>query len=90
MPDRIIDRLEEMHPSALIDSDIHYLCLYCCDLPSSVVMLCMGYNGIHSLYNKKRRILNKLGLSFDDNMTRDVLNEYLDSLGEGNKNQQQS
>ncbi len=88
--DRIIDRLEEMHPSALIDSDIHYLCLYCCDLPSSVVMLCMGYNGIHSLYNKKRRILNKLGLSFDDNMTRDVLNEYLDSLGEGNKNQQQS
>lgn len=77
----IIDHLEELHPSTLKDSDIHYLCLYCSGLPSSVVMLCMGYNDIHSLYNKKRRIMNKLGLSLDDSLTKDVLNEYLASLG---------
>lgn len=79
----IIDRLEELHPSALKDSDIHYLCLFCSGLPSSVVMLCMGYNDLHSLYNKKRRILNKLGLTFDDSMKMDVLNDYLNSLGAG-------
>lgn len=79
----IIDRLEEMHPSDLKDSDIHYLCLYCSGLPSSVVMLCMGYNDLHSVYNKKRRIINKLGLSFDDSMRIDVLNDYLTSLGAG-------
>lgn len=76
----IIDRLEELHPTTLKDSDIHYLCLHYSGLPSSVVMLCMGYNDIHSLYNKKRRILNKLGLSYDDSLTKDVLDEYLVSL----------
>lgn len=77
----IIDLLAELHPSALRDSDINYLCLHCSGLPSSVVMLCMGYNDIHSLYNKKRRILNKLGLPYEDSLTRDVLSEYLNSLG---------
>ena len=77
----IIDHLEDLHTTTLKDSDIHFLCLYCSGLPSSVVMLCMGYNDLHSMYNKKRRIINKLGLTFDDNMKTDVLNDYLTSLG---------
>ena len=45
----------------LSDTDINYLILYCCDLPTSVIMACMGYREAHSSYNKKRRIAEALG-----------------------------
>jgi tetratricopeptide (TPR) repeat protein len=45
----------------LIESDINFLSLYCCDLPTTVIMACMGYNEAHSLYNKKRRVANIMG-----------------------------
>ena len=38
------------------------LSLCCCHLPTSVIMACMGYNESHSVYNKKRRIAELLGL----------------------------
>lgn len=40
----------------LIDSDLNFLSLYCCDLPTTVIMACMGYKEAHSVYNKKRRL----------------------------------
>ena len=45
----------------LSDTDINYLILYCCDLPTSVIMACMGYREAHSSYNKKRRMAEALG-----------------------------
>ena len=45
----------------LIDSDIHYLSLYCCGLPNSVIMACLGYKEVHSVYNKKRRMAELVG-----------------------------
>lgn len=56
----IITRTLENHPS-LNESDVRFLSLCCCDLPTMVVMVCMGYNDVHSVYNKKRRITAKLG-----------------------------
>lgn len=47
---------------ALNDSDINFLCLYCCEIPTSVIMACMGYNDPHSVYNKKRRLIEFLDL----------------------------
>lgn len=46
---------------ALIDTDIHYLTLYCCGLSNSVIMACLGYNEAHSVYNKKRRVAELVG-----------------------------
>ena len=46
----------------LSESDIRFLCLYCCELPTTVIMVCMGYNEVHSVYNKKRRIAEALQL----------------------------
>lgn len=52
----------------LSESDVNFLSLYCCDLPTTIIMACMGYNDVHSVYNKKRRIAEALQLdgSLDD------------------------
>ncbi|MBR4829591.1 MAG: hypothetical protein IKZ92_07310 [Muribaculaceae bacterium] len=70
--DNIITRTAESCP-AMNDSDINFLCLYCCDLPTTVIMSCMGYNDEHSVYNKKRRIAKLLGLEVS-------LNEYINDF----------
>ena len=46
----------------LSESDINFLSLYCCDLPTTIIMVCMGYNEVHSVYNKKRRVAEALQL----------------------------
>ena len=52
----------------LSKTDVDFLSLYCCDLPTTVIMVCMGYNDVHSVYNKKRRVAEALQLdgSLDD------------------------
>ena len=57
----LIGQLRETNKN-LIDSDLRVLSLCCCHLPTSVIMACMGYNESHSVYNKKRRIAELLGL----------------------------
>lgn len=47
---------------SLCETDLRFLSLCCCDLPTTVIMACMGYNDVHSVYNKKRRISEALGL----------------------------
>ena len=56
----IIDESLAVFPS-LSETDINYLSLYCCNLPTSVIMACMGYKEAHSAYNKKRRVAEALG-----------------------------
>jgi hypothetical protein len=60
--DGIITRTLEEHPS-LAESDVRFLSLCCCNLPTTVIMACMGYNDLHSIYNKKRRLAQELGLT---------------------------
>lgn len=57
----IITQTLEACPS-LSESDVRFLSLCCCDLPTTVIMACMGYNDAHSFYNKKRRIAQAIGL----------------------------
>ncbi len=57
----IITQTLASHPS-LADADVNFLSLCCCDLPTTVIMACMGYNDVHSVYNKKRRVAEALGL----------------------------
>lgn len=53
----------------LIDSDLQFLTLYCCGLPTTAIMVCMGYNDPHSVYNKRHRVEKILGA--------DNLDEYI-------------
>ena len=57
----IITQTLASHPS-LAETDVNFLGLCCCDLPTTVIMACMGYNDAHSVYNKKRRVAEALGL----------------------------
>lgn len=43
-------------------TDVQLLSLCCCELPTTVVMACMGYIEVHSFYNKKRRLAQTLEL----------------------------
>lgn len=68
----IITRTLMNYPS-LSESDIRFLSLCCCDLPTTVIMACMGYNDAHSFYNKKRRLAQAIGLT-------DKLDGYIQSF----------
>lgn len=69
--DNLVSRTMEAHPS-LLETDVQLLSLCCCNLPTTVIMACMGYNEVHSLYNKKRRLAQTLGLEekLDDYIMR--------------------
>ena len=58
----IIDQSIADYPE-LSKTDINYLTLYCCGLPLSVIMACMGYGQSHTAYNKKRHVAQVLGSS---------------------------
>lgn len=47
---------------SLSQNDVRFLSLCCCELPTTVIMACMGYNEVHSVYNKKRRLAQALCL----------------------------
>ena len=67
--DDLVSRTVEAHPD-LLNTDVQLLSLCCCSLPTTVVMACMGYNDVHSVYNKKRRLAETIGFN-------DKLDEYI-------------
>ena len=76
----IISRTVESYPS-LNETDIQFLSLYCCDMPTTVIMACMGYNEAHSVYNKKRRVTETMGLTNLDDYIRQFKPEAEEELG---------
>ena len=42
---------------------MRFLSLCCSNLPTSAIMACLGYNDLHSIYRKKRRLAKKMGLT---------------------------
>ena len=57
----IISRTMHEHPS-LGESDLRFLSLCSCELPTSAIMACLGFNDLHSVYRKKRLLAKKLDL----------------------------
>lgn len=68
----IITRTLEKYPS-VNENDVRFMSLCCCSLPTTVVMVCMGYNDVHSVYNKKKRLAAKLGLDGNDKLDDYIL-----------------
>ena len=73
LTDNLVSRTIEAYPE-LLDTDVQVLSLCCSNLPTTVIMACMGYNDVHSVYNKKRRIAETMGLE-------DKLDDYILRLG---------
>lgn len=61
------------HYPMMRDSDINFLSLYSLNLPTTVIMACMGYQDSHSFYNKRRRIAEKMKLE-------NTLEEYIEKF----------
>ena len=76
-----ITRTAEGYP-ALIDSDLKFLSLYICELPTTVIMACMGYNDVHSFYNKKRRLCSIIGINGN---LEDYIKAFKPSILEGDR-----
>lgn len=68
----IVTHSLEKCPS-LSETEVRFLSLCCCNLPITVMMACMGYNDVHSVYNKKRRLAEALGIN-------DKLDEYIEQF----------
>ncbi len=73
LTDNLVSRTVQAYPE-LLDTDVQVLSLCCSNLPTTVIMACMGYNDAHSVYNKKRRIAETMGLD-------EKLDDYILRLG---------
>jgi tetratricopeptide (TPR) repeat protein len=73
LTDNLVSRTVQAYPE-LLDTDVQVLSLCCSNLPTTVIMACMGYNDAHSVYNKKRRIAETMGLD-------EKLDDYILHLG---------
>ena len=69
----------------LSKTDVDFLSLYCCDLPTTAIMVCMGYNDVHSVYTKKRRVAEALQL---DGRLDDYILMFKTSLPANNEERQ--
>ena len=55
-----LNELQEKHHFS--DEEITFICLSCCNVPSTVMMVCMGYKNIYSIGNKKQKIKKKVNM----------------------------
>lgn len=58
--DNLMDKIRLMHPE-LTQLELNFISLMCCELSNTVIMVCMSYKNIKSVYNKKILIAKKCG-----------------------------
>jgi len=58
--DGLISRLTEQYPD-LSDMDVKFICLDCCDFPTGVTMLLMGFTNRNSVINRRYLIAKRMG-----------------------------
>ena len=54
---------QEVAGGQLRDDEINYMALYCCGFSRTVIMVCMDYLNIGTVYNKRIQIAKKLGVN---------------------------
>jgi hypothetical protein len=57
--DGIISHLREQCPR-LNQEDIKLICLYCCEMKPTFIMLAMDYTSLQTVYNKKNALSKKM------------------------------
>ena len=58
--DNVLVRAQERAGGTLSNSEMNLLALYCCGFSRTVIMVCMGYKSIGTVYNKIAQIARKL------------------------------
>lgn len=58
--DNVLVKAQEEAGGTLNESELNLLALYCCGFSRTVIMVCMDYKNIGTVYNKKLQIAKKL------------------------------
>ena len=64
----------------LRESDVNFIALLCCGYSRTAVMICMRFNNIVTISNKKKKIARKMGVTSLDEFIRPYQEEYQKSL----------
>ena len=64
----------------LRESDVNFIALLCCGYSRTAVMICMRFNNVVTISNKKKKIARKMGITSLDEFIRPYQDEYQKSL----------
>lgn len=64
----------------LRESDVNFIALLCCGYSRTAVMICMRFNNVVTISNKKKKIARKMGVTSLDEFIRPYQEDYKKSL----------
>lgn len=76
----ILEDAIRMGKGKLRESDINFIALLCCGYSRTVIMICMKFNHLVTISNKKKKIAVKMGIPSLDEFIRPYQEEYERSL----------
>lgn len=76
----ILEDAIRMGKGRLRESDVNFIALLCCGYSRTAVMICMRFNNIVTISNKKKKIARKMGVTSLDEFIRPYQEEYQKSL----------
>ena len=80
MYNNILEDAIRMGKGKLRESDINFIALLCCGYSRTVIMICMKFNHLVTISNKKKKIAVKMGIPSLDEFIRPYQEEYERSL----------
>ena len=76
----ILEDAIELARGKLKENDINLIALMCCGYSRTAIMICMKFNHIVTISNKKKKIAVKMGIPSLDEFIRPYQEEYEKSL----------
>lgn len=76
----ILEDAIRMGKGRLRESDVNFIALLCCGYSRTAVMICMRFNNVVTISNKKKKIARKMGITSLDEFIRPYQEEYQKSL----------
>jgi tetratricopeptide (TPR) repeat protein len=76
----ILEDAIRMGKGRLRESDVNFIALLCCGYSRTAVMICMRFNNVVTISNKKKKIARKMGVTSLDEFIRPYQEEYKKSL----------
>ena len=76
----ILEDAIRMGKGRLRESDVNFIALLCCGYSRTAVMICMRFNNIVTISNKKKKIARKMGVPSLDEFIRPYQEDYKKSM----------
>lgn len=76
----ILEDAVRMGNGRLRESDVNFIALLCCGYSRTAVMICMRFNNVVTISNKKKKIARKMGVTSLDDFIRPYQEDYKKSL----------